>query len=924
MTGSQATLAATVASDTSNLGVDWTANCGSAGACGSFNFSPAHTASGGQIIYTAPSAIPDGGVVTITASSPATASNPAVAITTIIAQPPSLSFTQAPPATMMATTQAPVSATVTNDVSPGGVTWSVQCDSTVPGGCGWVGPAQTASGATAIYTAPPVTSAETSVTITATSTADPNVSISSNAIAIKPNTTLSVNFIPSLPSKIQANATVNLTAAVANDASNAGIDWQVCASGCGFFTVKPAQPEILATATTQYVPPVPAVTATTVSGWSNGLPIPYTAPSQQPSSGVVAVLASAHADATRATSGTIAISTDSSGSALSGLVRAGSQPVVGASVSLYAAGTSGYASASSQVASSTSDKNGSFTVPAGYTCPSASSQMYLVATGGKVGTNDANPNLALMTALGNCSNLGSSPVVVNEVTTAASAFATAPFAANDALYGNSSYLYLGTSSGNLSGLANAFASVNNLADISTGQARFTTPAGNAVVPYVEINTLADMLNACVATSGGVEGDGSACSTLFTAADVLPQHSLYNSIAPADTLQAAFNIAQHPVENYGYRLDITNLLPLLGLVTSDSPFQPILTTLPHDWSISLNYASGGGLSAASIVGSFAVDATGNLWITDTKTGSVIEWNTVGAALSSSTGFPAGGGPIVIDVAGNIWISGDGALTELTSLGDPMPGSSFGGVAGGGSDMAIDAQSNLWIANGAGVNEFSSLGVAISPLDGFINDNVTAITAVGVDSSNNVWLGNINSANPIFAYFAELTNPGGQLIVNGGSSSGAVLPEIAANNAGDLWGVTRGYVCEVTPYAGKGSTLIPSCFVQENDPNNSGVLPFYNAQGVAVDGAGTVWVASKGGGPIPISPSVLPIAPPSLSPTNYLVSPSLAAGPLRMAVDSSGNVWVLLANNTVTEYIGVATPVMTPIALGLKNKKLGAKP
>ena len=96
---------------------------------------------------------------------------------------------------------------------------------------------------------------------------------------------------------------------------------------------------------------------------------------------------------------------------------------------------------------------------------------------------------------------------------------------------------------------------------------------------------------------------------------------------------------------------------------------------------------------------------------------------------------------------------------------------------------------------------------------------------------------------------------------------------------------------------------------------------------MDGAGTVWIASKGGGSIPIPPSVLGAVPSEFSSPdnpNFLASPSLAAGPLRLAVDGSGNVWVLLANNTVTEYVGVATPVMTPIALGLKNKKLGAKP
>jgi hypothetical protein len=59
-------------------------------------------------------------------------------------------------------------------------------------------------------------------------------------------------------------------------------------------------------------------------------------------------------------------------------------------------------------------------------------------------------------------------------------------------------------------------------------------------------------------------------------------------------------------------------------------------------------------------------------------------------------------------------------------------------------------------------------------------------------------------------------------------------------------------------------------------------------------------------------------------NYLSASSLAAGPLRVAIDGSGNVWVLLAGNSVTEYIGVATPVVTPLSLGVKNKKLAAKP
>ncbi len=923
--GSQATLAATVASDPGTLGVNWIATCGSAGACGSFNLSPAHTASGGQIIYTAPAAIPTGGVVTITASSPATTpSNPASARTTITAQPPSVSFLQSPPATLTSTAKMSVSAIVANDVAPGGVTWTVQCASTIDGACGWITPAQTASGATATYTAPPVTSGGTLVTILATSTAAPQVNVKSSPIAIKPSTNLTVSFVPTPPSQVQANSTVSLAAAVANDTSNAGVDWQVCASGCGFFTTQAAIPAIPATQTTPYVPPVAAITSTQVSAWPNNLPLPYTAPLQAPGSGSVVLLVASHADPTAANSATVTIITTSNGPALHGTVLAGVQPVVGASVALYAAGTTGYGSLAAQVyapggtATTLTDSSGGFVVPGGYNCPSPGSQMYLVATGGGVDAKAPNPNLALMTALGSCSSLSSTTVVLNEITTVASAFATAPFASNEPLTGNSSYLYLGTSSTNSTGLANAFATVNNLVDVTTGQARFAVPSGNAAAPYVKIDTLADILNACTATSGGVYGDGSSCGTLFTAAAVLGNGNGagYNEFVPADTLQAIFNIAQHPVTGYGYQLDPAPL-HFMGLVSSTSPFQPTVSQQPNDWSLSLNYTNGGGLSPASTVGSFAIDASGDLWITDSKNGIVIEWSPVGAALSPPTGFPAGGAQIGIDSVGDIWISGNGALTELTSLGSPVMGSPFGGVSGGGSDLSIDAQNNIWIADGNGVAEFNNLGLAVSPSVGYTNSGVTGIAAVAVDSSNNIWVG--------IPTFAELTNPGGQLIVSGGIASGVTtLPEMAADGAGNTWELkSSGQVCKTPVYGGKGTTLVQSC---NSGGGSSGGgqqgLNYLSPAGIAMDGAGIVWIASSGG---TIPPNVVPINPSLVLDYGIsLVSQSLSAGTLRVAVDGSGNIWVLLANNTVTEYVGAATPVVTPIALGLKNRKLAARP
>ncbi len=922
-TGSAMALAASVSPSSNTSGVNWSASCGSTD-CGSFSLSPAHTVSGSQIVYIAPATVPTGSTVTITAASGSTSpSNSAVAVTTIIAAPPptpTIAFEQTPPASLVSGTQFSIAADVANDVAPGGVKWTVQCGSSTPGGCGWFVPNQTASAVATVYTAPPVNSSGTSVTITATSVTDSKVSISSGAIAINPDSTLKVNFIPALPSQVQPNTTISLNAAVQNDSAHAGVDWQVCASGCGYFTIKSGTPAIDGTATTPPVASQPPVIATSVSGWPSGLPISYTAPTEIPATGSVAVIASAHGNASIANSGTISITSVLMGPALNGLVKVGTQPVVGASVALYLAGTNGYGSISAPIASvSATDKNGGFTLPADYNCPQANSQMYLVTTGGKAGGSDPNPNLLLMTVLGSCNSLSSTPIVVNEATSVASAFAAAPFAADDALTGNNSYLYVGTSIGNLAGLANAFASVNNLVDVTTGKVRFTVPGENAAVPFAEIDTLADILNACAVTAGGAAGDGSACGILFGATGLLSTNSFPNAITPSDTLQAAFNIAQHPVSNYGYALDSNHVL--FPLITSDSPFQPTLPTRPSDWSISLNYTSGGGISSSSKIGSFAIDAQGDLWITDTNTGSVIEWNSLGVPVYPSNGFAADGGPVAIDSLGNVWISGNGALYELSNLGDPYPWSPYGGVSGGGGEIVIDAQSNLWITNPTGVNEFNDLGLLLSPVNGYTVDSIPNISALEIDSSNNVWLGAIADTQAA-GHIAELANPGGQLITQ--SPVGAVVPQMAADGSGDMWFID-GSLCMAPLYGGKGSILSPTCFSVGASNSSQNSLFTSNPAGIATDGAGIQWVAGSGNVSGDIPPSIIPIKT-SSTPTSAqpYASSSLAAGTQRVAIDGSGNVWVLLANNTITEYVGAAAPTVAPLAVALERGKIGKKP
>jgi hypothetical protein len=222
-----------------------------------------------------------------------------------------------------------------------------------------------------------------------------------------------------------------------------------------------------------------------------------------------------------------------------GSVHGGRQPVSGSVIQLYAAGNTGYGTGAVSLLTSsvTSDAAGSFSLTGKYTCPSAASQLYLVATGGNPGmapgTNNA--SLAMMAALGPCSLFGgqytldpNSFISINEVTTVASVYALAGFM-------DSTTSQIGTSATNSIGLANAFQTVRNLVDLSTGLALATTPAGNGNVPQSKIYTLANVITPCVNSNGSSTG----CNSLFAA--TTPS----GGAAPTNTLQALLNIAQHP-------------------------------------------------------------------------------------------------------------------------------------------------------------------------------------------------------------------------------------------------------------------------------------------------------------------------------------------------------------------------------------------
>jgi hypothetical protein len=150
-----------------NMAVTWSVTCDSAGACGTFGSND----DAGAVTYTAPSSIPSGKTVRVTATSVADPSLSVSSTITIVAPIPiSVLFAPTPPASLQVGGAFPLSATVDNDVSANPqVTWAVACGASA---CGSFQPTVTASGSPTTYTAPAAIPSGGSVTITATSVTD--------------------------------------------------------------------------------------------------------------------------------------------------------------------------------------------------------------------------------------------------------------------------------------------------------------------------------------------------------------------------------------------------------------------------------------------------------------------------------------------------------------------------------------------------------------------------------------------------------------------------------------------------------------------------------------------------------------------------------------------------------------------------------
>jgi streptogramin lyase len=572
------------------------------------------------------------------------------------------------------------------------------------------------------------------------------------------------------------------------------------------------------------------------------------------------------------------------GSALTGTVHGGQQPMAGATVDLYVAGTSGYGTGAASLLSGsvtvTADSNGKFTIPSSIACPSTDAQVYVVAKGGNPGTGENN-RAVLMSALGNCGNLGQGMTTdISEVSSVASVYALAQFMTPGSTA-------VGTSGTNITGMVNAFSTVNNLIDRSSGLARAATPAGNGTVPQATINALANILAVCVDSK-----DDSSCQPLF-ALSAPP-----GGTAPSDTLSALLDIALNPGNN---------VAKLYALSPVKSAYQPSLTGAPSDWTLSIEY-TGGGMTRPQLP---AVDGAGNIWVPNAvDPGTLSEFSPVGEPLSGRAAFSGGGlsypEAVAVDAAGNVWSANEGnsSISKHASNGTPLSGDS-GYIATGLSypvAIAIDAAGNVFTANeNNSVTKLNSAGTPVMQLTG---GNLDRPYAVAIDTSQNVWIANYGGSNSL-SKFSNAGMPANGTGYFGGGMSGPV--GLAIDATGNTW-VANFNHASISKFNSTGTPL-----------SGAGYATPAEVSAVAVDGGNTIWTANTDGSVSRFSASGVPISPA----TGYISAG--ATGEVGIALDASGNVWT--TDNSVDslfEYVGAASPTVTPLQSAIKNKTLGQRP
>ncbi len=593
--------------------------------------------------------------------------------------------------------------------------------------------------------------------------------------------------------------------------------------------------------------------------------------------------------------GTGTLQTSTSGAlATNGSVMGGQQGVAGAAIALYRAGKTGNASAASSMLTTavTTDKFGFFRITGDYSCASASDQVYIVATGGNPGTGGNNSAIAMMAALGNCGDLlaggDSRFITINEITTAAAAWALAPFMSGPD--------HVGASATNAAGLQNAFLDSALLANTSTGAV--ASSSLGLTIEGGKLTGLADAIASCINSNGG-----SACTPLFTAATPA------GGSAPTNTLNALLNIVKNPGQN---------VAAVFNLIQTTPPFGTTLSSPPNDWTMSVT------VPLAQLPSSYPypyaapttvdIDANGTVWAAGFY--GILNAVTPQGALLSASGFGVGAlresYGVAIDTSGYVWVSNEessphsyGSVSKFQGSTMASPGTVVAGNGGtnfyDGSlsypyDVAADASGHVFIGNYYNGTATVYSTTTNAPTATSLGAGVASyVVNVAPDASGGVWMTDNSSA----AVTHVLANGSASNIGTGHAPDG-----LALDGAGNVW-VANYSDSSVSAISSAGTTLVSQV--------TAGGIAYPSR--LAVDAGGTVWIANYHGSSFSaLSSGTVSgerAAGTAISPSSGLGLDANLLEPYSIVPDRSGNLWVAnFASNDLVMFFGLATPTSTP--------------